>query len=254
MIINKQKRIGSIIIFTEGETPEFEIIEKIFNKFLGYSIVKKSRYQSNMIELQGHDRFSKVVLLNTPTSNINSLKDAKSLYDYIFKEYVLPLDLDTINNPVYFIFDRDPENNRQGIVENLLKKLTESQSDNDEQNGLLLISYPSIEAFLLSMNEKASYDNKVRLGTELKQTINLKKYKSDLDENKLLNAVNEFIDFLMKFSIISHEEEVVDKLDVLGIMIFKLQTDLYSKERLFYCLSQVVELLIDLQIIGFENL
>lgn len=249
MRINKQKRIGEVIIFAEGEHPEFEIIENIFHKYLGYSIAKVKRSEKIVTNLQGYDEYSKITLLNTPSSNINSILDETSFFDYIFNEYALSLDLDTKNNPVYFIFDRDPVNNRQGIVEKLLNKLTCSQNDSDEQNGLLLLSYPSIEAFTLSINEKNSFSTKCKLGNDLKEIVADKNYDCSITDAKLQNAVCEFINFLEQKSIINNKEDILNKLDVIGLEIFNIQKQNYSRENVFYCISQLVEILIDLQII-----
>lgn len=248
MIINKQKRIGNVIIFAEGENPEFEIIENIFHHYLGYTLTKKRRSDKIFTELQG-SKYSKIILLNTPTSNINSINNESEFFDYIFKEFAINLDLDTTNNPVYFVFDRDPVNNRQGIVEKLLNKLTSSQNDSDEQNGLLLLSYPSIESFTFSSNEKDSFNTKFKLGKDLKKFISNKKYNSNIDDSKLEQAINEFLNFLEQKSIINNLSDILKKLDIIGLEIFKIQKENYSREGLFYCMSQLVEILIDLQII-----
>lgn len=249
MRINKQKRIGSVIIFAEGERPEFAIIENIFHNYLGYSITKIKRSDKIVTKLEGFDKYSKITLLNTPSSNINSILDETSFFDYIFNEYAINLDLDTKNDPVYFVFDRDPVNNRQGIVEKLLNKLTNSQNDSDEQNGLLLLSYPSIESFILSANEEDSFNTKFKLGKNVKECISLKNYDCRIDDSKIKNAVDEFVNFLEGKAIIDSSSDILKKLDVIGLEIFKIQQANYSRENLFFCISQLVEILIDLQII-----
>lgn len=249
MKINKQKRIGEIIIFAEGEEPEFQIIENIFHKYLGYTIIKSKRSNKDVIELKGHDKYSKVILLNTPTSNIKNLKNGNQFYDYIFKDYVLPLNIDTINNPVYVIFDRDAPNNRESIVEKMLTRLNNSQNDTDEQNGLLLLSYPSSEAFLISLSETNSYARKMKLGKHLKEIIRNGNYTQTINDETISNATNEFINFLIDYNLLDKPKDLVNKLDTIGSEIFKIETDLFGKESLFYCVSQIVEILIDLQII-----
>ena len=249
MIINKQKRIGNVIIFAEGENPEFEIIENIFHKFLGYSVIKSKRSDKIVVELKGHDKYSNIIILNTPTSNINSLNDVNSFFDFIFNEYALPLNIDTTNNPVYFVFDRDPYNNRKGVVEKLLTKLNNSQNDIEEQNGLLILSYPSLESFTISLFEKNSNEIKIALGKDVKGYVDSKKYRNTINEETLTRAVSIFVEFLLKNCIVESNNEVSQKLDSIGVEIFKIQDKLYSKEKLFYCVSQIVEILIDLQII-----
>ncbi len=251
MKINKQKRIGEVIFFVEGENPEFEIIEKIFNQFLGYEVIESKRSNKQIKELIGHDKNSKVILLNTPTNNINSLEDEKEFYDYIFKEYVLSLNIDTINSPIYFIFDRDPKNNRKGLVEKLLCKLTSSQNDTEEQNGLLILSYPSLESFVISLHEQDSYMIKKQLGKEAKDYVLLQNYKIEINEKTLKTSIMAFAEFLKKEHLIEEFCDIVNKIEEIGINIFKMQDKLYSKERLFYCVSQLMEILLDLQIVEF---
>lgn len=249
MKINKHKRIGEIIIFAEGENPEFEVIENIFHNYLGYSITKVKRSEKLITELQGDDQYSKVILLNTPSSNLNSISNESAFFDYIFNEYADKLDLDTQNDAVYFVFDRDPMNNRQGIVAKLLNKLTSSQNDSDEQNGLLLLSYPSIESFTLSMKETNSFQIQYKLGKELKDYVIQQGYDNTINDESLGNAVCEFINFLEQKFIIKEASDILNKLDIVGLEIFKIQKDIFSRENLFYCISQLVEILIDLQII-----
>ena len=50
MKINKNKRIGKIVIIVEGEVTEFEYIEEIFNKYLGYTLKSKTRKNDDFIE------------------------------------------------------------------------------------------------------------------------------------------------------------------------------------------------------------
>lgn len=176
MRINKTKRIGKIVIIVEGEVTEFEYIEEIFNKYLGYTIKSKSRKDNNFIELKGHDDFSTLYLINAPSNNIKSIKDDLEFENYIYSHLSkLPIQ-SNFNYQTYIVFDRDPINNRCNLVQNLISKYNESITDDDKINGLLLLSYPAIESFLVSLNESNSYETKYKLGKDLKEYINSKNY------------------------------------------------------------------------------
>lgn len=254
MKINKQKRIGEIIIVTEGVHPEFDIIKGIFHEFLGYSVISKRRNGKDVTVFNGHDKNSRVIVVNAPTNNISSIVDTEKFYDFLYHEVALKYDIDLINDSTYIVFDRDRKNNRLGIVRKLIESLTHSQTDSDEQNGLLLLSYPSIEAFKISMIKEDSYKLQFSLGNEVKQYIEA---ESLLDfpfyESGISHATLEFINYLASENLIESERDLSVNLDTLGAQILNRQTDKFCREQKFDCISQIIEILIDLNIIDLEN-
>ena len=252
MRINKNKRIGKIVIIVEGEFTEFKYIEEIFNKYLGYMLKSKTRKNDNFIELDGHDDFSTVYLMNAPSNNIKSIKDDLDFQNYIYSQLSkLPIQ-NNFNYQTYIVFDRDPINNRYNLVKNLISKYNESITDDDRINGLLLLSYPAIESFLVSLNENNSYDLKYKLGKDLKEYIKSNHYSiSSLNDNIIEQAYNNFLNFLISKNIINSKDEILDNKE-LGLKIFNVEQELYKKENLFYLFSQLIEILIDLQIIELD--
>lgn len=249
MRLNKEKRIGSIIVITEGEYPEFDILKGIFHELLGYKVTLCKRSDKEVVELRGRDEYSRVILLNSPTSNIISIKNKDEFYDYLFTEVAEKYDVDLFNCPTYIIFDRDRINNRLGVVKELICSLNQSLTDSDEQNGLLLLSYPSIEAFKVSMYEDNSSALRFSLGRELKSYVSEKSYTCRYDEAALTHAANELAKFLSSKNIIHDQDDIVNKMDSLGINILNCETDTYEKNNVFDCVSQVAEMFIDLGII-----
>lgn len=254
MKLNKKKRIGEIIIIIEGDHPELEIIETIFHKILGYTIKVQTRHQEIVRELHGYDKNSIIKVISSPTSNLIDVVNINDFYDKMYSEIAVKLDLDLINNPVYILFDRDPGNNRQSKVLKLLEKLKQSQTTSDEQNGLLLLSYPSIESYIISMFESNSYHNEQRLGKDAKNLLDSKNYNiNDAAESHLINSAKEFLNFLKANSLINENEDIFTNIESIGIELFHFQTKKYSKTRLFNCVSQFVEILIDLRILDIEG-
>lgn len=253
MKINIQKRIGEVVIVTEGDNPEFEIIKGIFHDFLEYNIILKKRNNKDIVEFQGHDVDSRIILLNAPTNNINSLQDINEFYDFLYNEVSKKFDLDLINDATYIIFDRDRKNNRYGVVKKLINVFTESQNDSEEQNGLLLLSYPSIEAFQISMFEDNSFNNTFGLGNEAKEYVKAKAYELNcFNEDTIKHSTNEFLKYLFKEKIINCENEVVYCMGDIGQAILEKQTKKMQKNQVYNCVSQLVQILLDLGIVELD--
>ncbi|WP_303797281.1 hypothetical protein [Ruminococcus flavefaciens] len=72
--------------------------------------------------------------------------------DNLFKELIEKYDFDIDNAAIFYIYDRDDRSNTDNaFIENLLSKLGNSRDNPDYgRQGLLLLSYPSIESFTLS--------------------------------------------------------------------------------------------------------
>ncbi len=254
MKLKKEKRIGEIIIVIEGDHPELEIVETIFHKILGYTIKEQTRHQGVVRELHGYDKNSIIKVVSAPTSNLIDVKNIDDFYDKMHSEIAVKLDLDLINNPVYILFDRDPINNRQSEVSKLLEKLKQSQTTSDEQNGLLLLSYPSIESYVISLFESNSYNNEQMLGKDTKNLLDSKNYNIKVaTESHLIHSAKEFLNFLKTNLLIDENEDVFISTESIGIKLFQFQTKKYSKTRLFNCISQFIEILIDLQILDIEE-
>ena len=62
MKINKNKRIGEIVIIVEGSVTEFNYIEEIFHSYLGYQVISHSRKDESVRILKGHMNILKCLL------------------------------------------------------------------------------------------------------------------------------------------------------------------------------------------------
>ena len=97
---------------------------------------------------------SRIILFNTSNSNIGTITDdqeyREKISDLLYKKY----SIDIKNIPVYYVWDRDAESNSQETVRDLLTKLNSPYDNDVYENGLLLLSYPAIEAFTISLFKK----------------------------------------------------------------------------------------------------
>ena len=100
-------------------------------------------------------------------------------------------DFDVDNAAMYYLFDRDPASNTDAdFILDLLKKLTNSRENEDNyKQGLLLLSYPSIESFTLSCFDSQSFSVQLKLGSELKEYLEKHKYnQSRINEESIILA------------------------------------------------------------------
>lgn len=249
MKINKTKRIGQIVIIVEGAVTEFLYIEQMFHNYLDYEVVSNSRKDNEIRVLKGHDKYSKVFIINAPTNDIVSINDDEKIEQYIYDKLSLLPIINNFNYQTYIVFDRDPKNNSYKIVKNLLSKYNSSLTNDESLNGLLCLSYPALESFLISLYEKDSYELKMKFGKDLKEYIREKCYTiDDLNANKIMMAYENLLSFLSKNKFINEEQEITN-VEQYGLQIFEAQQELYKIENKFNCISQLLEILIDLQII-----
>ena len=91
-----------------------------------------------------------------------------------------------------------------------------------------------------------------KLGKDLKEYIKSNNYCiSSLNDTKVKQAYDNFLDFLITKNIINSKDDILDNKE-LGLKIFDIEQELYKKQNLFYVFSQLIEILIDLQIIELD--
>ncbi|MDO4987175.1 MAG: hypothetical protein Q4E46_02580, partial [Candidatus Saccharibacteria bacterium] len=99
---------------------------------------------------------SRFVLINTENSPITTIGKHDDYRNNIYKTLVTVYNVDLTNSPVYYIWDRDRESNNKTVVYSLLQKLYNPYGDDkfNYENGLLLLSYPALEAYKISCFSK----------------------------------------------------------------------------------------------------
>lgn len=172
MKLYKNKRIGKVIIIAEGARHEFSLAKKIFVDVLGYTQIEKRRNCARFY-IRKKDPHSVVAVVNARTSNIASINENEYL-DEIFEGLIEQYGFDIDNAAIYYLFDRDPESNKDTrLITNLIAKLQNSRENYDNlRGGMMILSYPSIEAYEISHFVDESFQLKMRLGSEAKKYIN----------------------------------------------------------------------------------
>lgn len=199
MRLNKDKHIGRVLFVVEGSKTEFNILRRIFCNVLGYSYIEKRRNRPTFFT-STQDRFSQVAVINTRESNIRDITESEAYLDDLFnvlrETYRFPVD----QSAIYYLFDRDPKSNTDSaLIEGYILSLS-NPYDNDEgyKAGQLLLSYPSVESFIVSNFKDDASLLRFQLGSDVKAYIgkNTDIQINKINEESLLRATIEFLKYL----------------------------------------------------------
>lgn len=250
--INFKRNIGSVLIVVEGASYEFDLLKQIFKEVLHYNYIEKSR---NQRKFKNYDEFimkgnenSRVIVINAKNSNISSIKKDENYLNEIYKNLYLEYGIDVKNINVYFIWDRDNESNPKDVTEYLLNQLGNSiENKNGEMNGLLLLSYPCIEAFTISNFDKTIFLKE----RNLKMYVKNKGYKvNKIDKYTLLNATVMMHKSLLELGINEYD---LDDFSQTSLKVFNKQESIFDNKKYYNLLSLVSIMLLDLNIITNRN-
>ncbi len=248
MEINIDKSIGNVIFIVEGEKTEFHLLWRIFVHVLGYQMEAHKRGNKYKKYNEDKNTTSRVFVINSLESNIKFIDNDEGYIDDIFQTLRYEYELDVENAAIYYLFDRDHLSNTDvDLFRKLVVRLTNSRENKGyDEGGLLLISYPCVEAFI--HNAKIDLVEELNFG----EAKDLRQYLHDLhldsrsiESENLITATKYMIKELLK-----HGEFDVD--DLVGILIgvFDSQEKLYLDKDVYLVLSNLAIALIDLGIIS----
>lgn len=252
MEIRKNKRIGKVLFIVEGGKHEFSLMKKIFGDILGYKRIEKRRTNATYY-VSKTDSHSVVAVINTRTSNIESIQDREYL-DLIYEELIEKYAFDVTNAAVYYIFDRDPKSNTDAVlIQGLIHKLKNSRENEENiMGGMLILSYPSIEAYEVSNFVDDTYKISAPTGAELKkliaghaQVVSLNR----IDEQTICHACEELLEYLKKSEVTFD----IDEFESVNSSVFRDEETYYQKNKSYFLLSMISCVLIDLGIIDFQT-
>lgn len=238
MRLNKDKHIGRVLFIVEGSRTEFSLLKRIFCDILGYSYVEKRRNEQECF-VSGDDPYSKVAVINTKESNIRDISSndeyVDDLFDMLRTQYQFPVE----QSAIYYLFDRDPRSNKDAVlIESYIRSLSDPYDNPDYKPGQLLLSYPSIESYIISNFRDATDSLRFLLGKHAKTYIgeNPDIQIHNILDSSLLKATKEFLRFL-------EDEQIVFDIDNFSQAshdVFIKQEDYYSSGdgfRLFSMLT-----------------
>ena len=241
--INESKSIGSVIFVVEGENDEPQLLTHLFREVFGYSIVSYNKRTEQYIELQGKNKYSRVFIVPAEYSAVNKIGESHEYFDRIYETLSVKYRLDVENNAIYYIYDRDRESNRPGQIMKLISVFSNSRdNENNEMNGLILLSYPSLESYILNANAD---EGSFALGKDIKCYIGDKGYKiKDIRKEEVEQTANVMIEKIR--NVTEFRMEDLDKFDVVNKNVFNYQEKKWQSESIYDTLSLISVALLDL--------
>lgn len=262
--IDKTKNIGNVIFVVEGgraETggAELRLLKKVFVDIMGYEIQELRRGSEEFIG-HGMNSSSCVFALNLPKNQLTELTE--DAVDELFCRLKEEFKLKPEDCPVFFLYDRDVLSySKNELRGKYVRKYTDPYGTAEGNQGQLLLSYPSIESFLLSCIKDESVNVTSRLGRDAKILL-AKELCSSEDENtvidvvftkqpqkaeeRLVHAIQEMDNGLRKMGVHTYD---LDKLESTLLEVYDYQQRKYNEEITFSFLSLAGMALLELGVI-----
>jgi hypothetical protein len=251
MKINKDIPIGRVLFIVEGSSTEFTLLRRIFCNVLGFEYIEKRRNRQSVF-YKPNNKNSTIAVINTSDSNIKDISDddyLDELFEMLINEYHFPVD----KAAIYYLFDRDPASNTDAeAIRQYINTLKDPMDNEDEMKaGLLLLSYPCIESYLVSSFQENAHEIEFGIGANVKTYIgnNSSIQMNKISENTLLFAATEFLSFLKHFCI----DLDIDEFSEASRTIFELQEEKYKSTGVYHLFSMLTLAFIQLGIIELQD-
>lgn len=268
--IDKTKNIGNVIFVVEGGRPEtggteLRLLKKIFADILDYEVQELRRGSEEFIGHGKNPQFH-VFALNLPKNQLTQLTE--DAIDELFCRLREEFGIKPEDCPVFYLYDRDVLSyKRNELRGKYVKKYTDPYGTDMGAQGQLLLSYPSIESYLLSCIKNDTIKQSFRLGHDakvvLKHIINpdncIDKTEAHLNtvdlvfseeaseaEKRLIHSINEMDNGLATMGIQVYD---LDNLAPTLLEIYDYQQQKYVEENVFSLLSLVGMALLELGVI-----
>ena len=247
--LNKDKSIGKVLYIVEGGRTEPYILHRIFTKIFDYQVETILRDKGYHKYNSQENKTSQVFVINAEESNIKNISKDNEYLNNLFVELIENYDFDVNNAAIYYIFDRDNHSNTdKEFIEEMLNVLTNAR-DNEgyERQGLLLLSYPSIESFTLSNFDKDIFEEKFETGQSLKQYLHEKRINHQrISDETLVQATKEMVHAFTKIGV---EDFDIDSFGESNREIYEYEEKGYVLDKMYRTLSLVCISLIDLGLV-----
>ena len=268
-MIDKTKNIGNVIFVVEGGRPEtggteLRLLKKIFADILDYEVQELRRGSEEFI---GHGKNSQfhVFALNLPKNQLTALNE--EALDELFCRLKEDFDIKPEDCPIFFLYDRDVLSyHRNELRGKYVKKYTDPYGNESGDQGQLLLSYPSVESFLLSCIRDNACMNNACMGRDAKTLLKNAICHEDADINNLhqriVNLVFSEDAFEAEKRLIRSINEMDKGLDLIGagaydldnlgptmLNVYDAQQQKYNSENTFTVLSLIGMALLELGVI-----
>ncbi len=254
--LNPNKPIGRVVFIVEGQKREFTLLEYLFTKVFDYSVIEYRKGKEPILYYRSSSDFnSQIFVVNTENSNISSIQRGTDYLNAVFNELYDKYKLDLHNAATYYIFDRDPHsNNNPGLIETLTTELTNARENDTELGGLLLLSYPSIEAYLISALVHKEDRLAFEPGEKIKAYLTRNKiYQENIESANVIQAANDMLSEFYRHSGVEFQTSMLDSFGAYNLSIFTSQEQKFKIDREYSILSCLSCALIDLGIIEIHE-
>lgn len=247
--LNKNKNIGSVIYIVEGEKTEQYIIKRIFNELLDYDLIKVNSADGIKRYRSISNKYSRITVITSKHPQIISLEKYEEFFDNIYKKLAIEYDIDVENSAIYYIFDRDRLSNPQNVIQRLIKKYYNAYDNENEMNGVLLLSYPAIEAYYLN-----GHNSKRCFGVAKDAKIYVKRLKYNYIDNKTIKiACKNMINILYNKFDYKYNIDTLNDFKEVNKLIFDKEEDHYFRNSQYITLSSLSFSLLDLGVLEIIN-
>lgn len=254
--LNKDKNIGKVIYVVEGARRELTLLSYIFTKVFDYSVVVAPRKDVPYLKYESKsNKLSRVFLVCSYDSNISFVENQKGqdylseVYRVLFEKYNLELS----DAATYFIFDRDVKSNKGEEFRKLIPILKNSRDNDTEINGMLLESFPAIEAYTKSCIDNTC-DDWVKSAKELKSKVSGAQYQQNkFNDTQIVKACINMLTSIKSISGRELEEKDLDNFAELNQLIFDKEEDYLTRRKLYRMLSLLSISFLDLGLMDISN-
>ena len=244
--LNRNKSIGKVLFVVEGAWTEAYVLRKIFTTIFDYQFETILRQKGYKRYNSKENATSQVFVINAEESNIQYIKKDNQFLNSLFVELIENYDFDVDNAAIYYLFDRDNKSNTDiPFMEEMVSFLVNAR-DNEgyDRQGMLLLSYPSIESFTISNFEEQSFHKEFAIGQDVKQYAHQMNYNHQkISEETLLHAVKELLVALQE---IEQKEFEIDGYSNISKKVFDFEEQEFQTSGLYRVLSLLVVAFIDL--------
>lgn len=257
--LNRVKRIGKVLFIVEGGSTEPYILRRLFTQVFDYEVHAILRAKPYHRYNSQTNPESQVYVVNAEESNLKFIARDNQFLNSLFEILITDYTFDIENAAIYYLFDRDPLSNTDpNFIRDLLLQLRHAREINEDygRQGLLLLSYPSIESFtaanFITDCFSINNDNTIVTGNHLKTYLHQEGINhQDLSDMSLVHAVAEMLAGMLKMNIYDFD---IDNLGNTNRNIFDWQEDNYRSNGSFRLLSTLSMAFLDLGLISEREL
>ncbi len=249
--IDKSKNIGTVIFVVEGGRPEtggteLRLLKNIFCNILGYNVQELRRGCDEFIGY-GSNPYSQVFALNLPKNQLTQLND--ETIDELFSRLRSEFKIKPEDCPIFYLYDRDYLSYKPNELRGkYVKKYTDPYSNDTGDQGQLLLSYPSVESYILSCVKKDVFKDFYFLGKDAKKEISKYSFSEEdiSKESHIVDAVFEMDKALSNLGIDSYD---LDNLADTLLNVYDKQQENHKNYKGFSLISLVSMALLELGVI-----